>query len=237
MIESERVEGVVEGVVENVTSAMAHVIEKELIRDDPTEIHRGMVQSAYDQFQKKTLDVLPDAARYFVDWLEESLKTLKEEAEQARERQQRYYVKLQEMKNIAKRFAQPHGQGDPPDQGGPPGQPGAQPKPLTTDDLIPISQDIADMVKEVVQGNKALKEEMKEELNVSMEVKKTDLVQLLLRSVKVTVKKGGKKVIDNVRISDAKTIDEKELMARLEQARANSEQLKKVGGCHWQENQ
>ena len=220
MIENEKV---VEGVVESMTSAMAEVLEKDLERADPELRHRSMVQEAYSQFQHKTLTVLPNAAQRFVNWLEQKLLSLKGEAQEARHRQTHFHNSLRDMRHIAERLKGEKGEK---------GEEG-----LRTEDLVPISQEIADRVKEIVEGNKELKEEMKQEVKVEMEVKQEELVSLLLRSVKITVQKGGKKYLEQERMSEVKTTDEKELLAMLEEEQRKNEELSKVRRGEWQENE
>ena len=87
---------------------------------------------------------------------------------------------------------------------------------------------MADRVKEIVEGNKRLKEEMSQKVDVSIELKEEDLVSLLLKSVKVSLNKGGKRYFKAERMSEVKTTDERELLVKLEQARAEKEELKKV---------
>ena len=87
-------------------------------------------------------------------------------------------------------------------------------------------------MKEVVEGNKALKEEMSQEVEVSMELKEEDLISLLLRSVSISVKKGAKHYLEEAKLTHAKTTQEQDLLASLHQERAKTEQLMKVFENH-----
>ena len=98
---------------------MADLIEIDLEKDDPTNKHRLLVQNAYDQFQQKTLTVLPNAATRFVSWLEKKITPLKGEAQQARDTQKALQNSLNQMRSIANRLQGgsdgDHDQGKPPD--------------------------------------------------------------------------------------------------------------------------
>ena len=83
-------------------------------------------------------------------------------------------------------------------------------------------------MKQIVEGNKALKKEMSQKVELSMELKEEEMVSLLLRSMWISVKKGGKDYLKQAKISEARTTYEIDLQTKLEQERAKNKQLTKV---------
>lgn len=60
---------------------------------------------------------------------------------------------------------------------------------ITSKGLVRLCQDVTKTVREIVLMNEEIKEEVSQKAEVSLELKNEELIELLLRSVKVTIKK------------------------------------------------